>query len=169
VPWAAMAAPLQLVQRWFYSERPPLRRIGLRFCSPTLCQSADPARGRFPEPELVFKGLAEKWFTFTNVDPAEWPASINRIIEEAAIYAGELLRVSRYKLSTAVEHFRGRDGSAPFQKIGYIGTVEYVPERPASAAALRALGLLADYAFFAGVGYKTTMGMGQVQPLRFRS
>jgi CRISPR/Cas system endoribonuclease Cas6 (RAMP superfamily) len=24
---------------------------------------------------------------------------------------------------------------------------------------------LAQYAFFAGVGYKTTMGMGQVQPL----
>jgi CRISPR-associated endoribonuclease Cas6 len=168
-PWAASIPAAWLVNEWFNRVQPPPRRFGLRFCSPTMCQSSNPAHGLFPEPQLVFYGLAEKWLAFSASDADDWPPAINEFIEEAALGAGELLRVSRYNLTTAVEKFRSRDGAPPYQKIGYLSAIEYIAARHAGEAELRALGLLADYAFFAGIGYKTTMGMGQVQPLRFRS
>ncbi|MBI3490961.1 MAG: CRISPR system precrRNA processing endoribonuclease RAMP protein Cas6 [Acidobacteria bacterium] len=45
---------------------------------------------------------------------------------------------------------------------GFIGTCEYSVGPRAPEDVSRALHLLADFAFFCGVGLKTTMGMGQV-------
>jgi CRISPR/Cas system endoribonuclease Cas6 (RAMP superfamily) len=64
---------------------------------------------------------------------------------------------------------RQEHGTGPYLKIGYVGTIEYLAAKHADPLALRVFHLLADYAFFAGVGYHTTMGMGQVRPYWPRS
>jgi CRISPR-associated endoribonuclease Cas6 len=46
--------------------------------------------------------------------------------------------------------------------IGFKGRVTYTYPRQIDAPTRQALNALADFGFFAGVGYKTTMGMGQV-------
>jgi CRISPR/Cas system CMR-associated protein Cmr1 (group 7 of RAMP superfamily) len=47
-------------------------------------------------------------------------------------------------------------------RVGFLGRCDYALPPDASVDALRALRLLTAYAFFSGVGVKTTMGMGQV-------
>ncbi|MER3447216.1 MAG: hypothetical protein C4291_10400 [Candidatus Dadabacteria bacterium] len=47
-------------------------------------------------------------------------------------------------------------------KIGFKGTVEYRMGKKFTKEEKKQISTLADFAFFAGVGYKTTMGMGQV-------
>lgn len=139
----------------------PPRRIGFVFSSPTRCEASDPSRGLFPEPDLVFHGLAEKWLRFG----PEAPSVIGEILRDAGAVAARSLRVSRYALETMPVFFRGSAGRQPFVKIGFQGVVEYVADPEADPRALIVLRTLSDFAFFAGVGARTTMGMGQARPL----
>ena len=52
---------------------------------------------------------------------------------------------------------------AGYRQLGFVGACEFLPHRGVPADVVRVLHLLAAFAFFAGVGYKTTMGMGQVR------
>lgn len=43
---------------------------------------------------------------------------------------------------------------------GFVGTIRYeIPEKP---ALIEAVNILSRFAFYSGVGYKTTMGLGNV-------
>lgn len=139
----------------------PPRRIGFAFASPTRCEAADPSRGLFPEPDLVFHGLAEKWLRFA----PEPPSAIGEVLRCAGVIAARSLRISRYTLETSPVFFRGSAGRQAFTKIGFQGVVEYVADPEADPRALLVLRALSDFAFFAGVGARTTMGMGQTRPL----
>ena len=66
-----------------------------------------------------------------------------------------MIRISDYELRTELIHF------ARYKVIGFKGHVTYTCPREADVAFRRAINALADFAFFAGVGYKTTMGLGQ--------
>jgi CRISPR-associated endoribonuclease Cas6 len=119
-------------------------RVTLQFASPTSFRAGD-VQDILPKPERVFGSLFEAWQTFAPVpfDPA---------LAEALM----LIHASAYELRTELIHF------ARYKVIGFRGHVTYTYPRQLDALTRQALNALTDFAFFAGVGYKTTMGMGQV-------
>jgi CRISPR-associated endoribonuclease Cas6 len=101
----------------------------------------------FPLPRFVFLTLAEKWNRHSPV----------HLGEEIAQVLAERVLLSRYNLKTHMLDF-GR-----YRQIGFTGRCEFRIEAENGDLWGRVPHLLADFAFYAGVGYKTTMGMGQVQ------
>lgn len=123
--------------------------VRLAFLSPCTFRSRG-ARGQrnviFPEPSLVFSSLLSRWNAFA-------PESLRLALPD-----GAMPRISTYRLSTRPLGF----GS--YSETGFCGQATYEC-LTASEEERRKLNLLADFAFFAGVGAKTTMGMGQCKRL----
>ena len=121
----------------------PGRSVTLSFLSPTGFNS----QGRqmpFPLPELVFSSLLGKWRRW--IDGDAWPdleLCLSRI------------HVSRFVLKSAAE--KGKNGAI---HKGCLGRCRY-DLSPLGDAERRAVGALADFAFYAGVGYKVGQGLGQ--------
>ena len=106
-----------------------------------------------PQPELVFGSLLRRWNALSPVP----------IHPELRQWFQEALGISEVRrLSTRMLEF-GR-----FREKGFIGEVVFEALGPWTQEALRGLNALADFAFFAGVGHKTTMGMGQVRRVESR-
>lgn len=100
----------------------------------------------FPLPGLVFGSLASRWNAF-----APWALPSDRFAEF------ELLRVSRYELRTSVVKF------SRFVLLGFVGRITYTLPRDMPAPIVVMIAALGRYAPYAGVGYRTTMGMGGVE------
>lgn len=117
--------------------------ITLNFRSPTSFKQHKGIQP-FPLPELVFSNLQRRWNTFAPSDlqipEIEWQAL-----------------VSAFDLKTHA--FKLEGGS----EIGAQGWVRYrfLDQEQAAIASV-----LSHFAFFAGVGRKTSMGMGQTQLIR---
>ena len=136
-----------------WSEKPltPADRfITLDFCSPT----AFSRRGRaframhvLPDLYFVFGELARYWDHYTE----------NDTMEAARAFANECVVVARHEIATHMYDF-GRDR----KQVGFAGTVTFEIKEKNEPAFIRHLNRLADLAFYTGIGYKTTMGMGQV-------
>lgn len=105
----------------------------------------------FPEPALVFESLLAKWNTFApiRIDPG----SLRELLSEYGVL------VNRYRLESGVWRFRHH----PQQ--GFTGYCVY-EAKGAGPEERRILNALADFAFYAGVGHHTTMGMGQCRRMR---
>lgn len=114
--------------------------IQLQFMSPTSFKQAAGIQ-TFPLPELVFGSLLRKWNCFA---PEE--LRFPEITWQGL--------VSAYELKT---HALKLEGGA---EIGAQGWARY---RFKDTDQAKVAAVLANFAFFAGVGRKTTMGMGQVQ------
>ncbi|MFN3929723.1 MAG: CRISPR system precrRNA processing endoribonuclease RAMP protein Cas6 [Thermoflexus sp.] len=128
------------------------RQLELEFLSPTTFHSG----GRnvpVPLPDLVYGSLVEKWNDFS---PVAIPPEVRR-------FAQECLAISRYQLSTQVVPGKGEG-----IQIGFVGRCRYVVLR-ADPYWLAMVHALTDYAFYAGVGYQTTTGMGQARRREERS
>lgn len=114
--------------------------IQLKFLSPTSFKQQQGIQP-FPLPELVFGSLQRRWNAFApqelQLPPMEWQGF-----------------VSAYELKT---HALRLEGGA---EIGSQGWVRYRFPMPEQA---KVASILAHFAFFSGVGRKTTMGMGQTQ------
>lgn len=114
--------------------------IELEFFSPTSFKQEQQIQP-FPLPEMVFKSLHRRWNEFApkylQFPKVEWQSL-----------------VAMYELKTKT--FRMEGGA----EIGAVGWVRYRFPDPEQA---RIAMILAHFAFFAGVGRKTAMGMGQVQ------
>ncbi len=123
-------------------SHPPqvLNDIELQFLSPTSFKQNQGVQ-TFPLPELVFNSLHRRWNAFApeqyHLAPMEWNAL-----------------VSAYELKT---HALKMEGGA---EIGAQGWVRY---RFHEVEAAKMATILANFAFFSGVGRKTSMGMGQTQ------
>lgn len=120
----------------------PLQMI---FCTPTTFRQGD-LDLPLPVPRLVLGGLLEKWNRFS---PFPLPLDPESLERRVALSAGRV-RIRPFH--------DGRD-----EIRGFVGCAEFHVARSASAEERRALGALADFAFFAGVGRKTTHGMGLVR------
>ncbi len=145
-PWAGQTTYQALLRKTLPTEEPLPRHLELEFFSPTAFHSG----GRnvpLPLPDLVYGSLLEKWNEFA-------PATVS---PEVRRFAQECLAISRYELST-----RSVPGKGGGMQIGFVGYCRYTVLRadPYWVGILRAL---TDYAFYAGVGYQTTTGMGQVR------
>lgn len=142
-PWAGRSSYRALAERWLLGAAPP-PRVGLAFHSPTTFHS----QGRhvpLPLPELVFGSLLERWNAFAPLR-----------LDEVRGYAAEALAVSRYRLATRLVAVGGG------KQVGFVGECEYTALR-ADPYGLRQAHLLADFGFYAGVGHKTTMGLGRAR------
>lgn len=146
-PWAGIAAPRRLLD-----GADAARAIALRFATPTAFSlgtrsGAGKVVETLPRPELLFGGLLSAWNAFSGVplDPA-----LRRLIAERVV-------VSRFQLQSSAYRFRDH------VQIGAVGACTYDVKGQVPADALRQLNALADAALYLGVGYRTTMGMGQAR------
>jgi CRISPR-associated endoribonuclease Cas6 len=117
---------------------------------------------RLPLPKYVFPGLARRWQELAPPDLAHL-VNIERI--ERYVEADGII-IDDYDLRTHRVQFAGHP------QRGFLGTCTYQlrgPDEPITPDAplpvRRQIFLLAMLAFYTGIGYKTTMGMGQVRPL----
>jgi CRISPR-associated endoribonuclease Cas6 len=104
-----------------------------------------------PWPRLVFQSLANKWNAFAPMQLwINW-ADFDRQVT-----------VARFDLKTKLLDFGG------FRQVGFVGECWFLIDPEARVPLRHALYTLAQFAFYAGVGRKTTMGMGMVRPLGSR-
>jgi len=137
---------------------PPPDSVTLRFLTPTTFRRSPPPDGPFgdrsydlpfPLPSLVFGGLLRLWNAF---GPQPLP-------EELRAFARDCIVVSRYQLRTErVDFGSGRRGRVG----GFVGACRFAI-RSAEVAWRQRIGLLAVFAPFAGVGWRTAMGLGQTR------
>ena len=126
----------------------PAESVGLRFVSPTGFKR-DGRQFFLPLPELIFGDLLRKWRLF--LDPTGWPG-----FEDALIR----IELRNYRIESRAARLR-QDRVIR----GFCGEAEFALPS-AGEAGDAALSALAGLAFFTGVGYKTTQGMGEVWPFR---
>jgi CRISPR-associated endoribonuclease Cas6 len=145
-PWAGFAEKEQLLLR---DELP--ERLTMEFASPTAFNlGTAPGSGAsyalFPTPILVFDSLARKWREYVSAE-----IELGYVEDVASE-----VRVSDYRLQTQTLQWKGH-----VQK-GFAGRCAY-DLRNLAPDGRRLLTALADFAFYAGVGGKTTQGMGQTR------
>ncbi len=148
-PWAGYASWEELAAR-----AQPMREITLDFVSPTAFSFGEKPWGRqmvvLPLPELVFGSLARTWNTYA-------PAPLRMNAKALERYSAEHVVIKQIAhLQTRMLNFGGRP------QIGFVGRVTYGLMGENDIARLQ-LNVLADFAFYGGVGYKRTMGMGQAR------
>jgi CRISPR-associated endoribonuclease Cas6 len=111
----------------------------------------------FPEPQYVFESLAKQWELFA---PAHLRMEAHSVTPRAlATWCEEQVIVTRYSLETSYLP------SSKFGQAGFQGKVTYEVKGMPTAPEAQWLTPLARFALFAGVGYKTAMGMGQTRCL----
>ncbi|NLF14155.1 MAG: CRISPR system precrRNA processing endoribonuclease RAMP protein Cas6 [Anaerolineaceae bacterium] len=155
-PWAAGATFEGLVQQFTLAADVP-RTVGLRFLSPTAFRVTGKKRAvPLPLPALVFGGLVDKWNAFA---PIQVHPDVRRFAEEC-------LAVSSYGLETRRVLF-GEDGERGAYS-GFVGRCHYYVEVP-DRYWMGLIQLLAGFSLYAGVGVRTTMGLGQARKLEPRS
>jgi CRISPR-associated endoribonuclease Cas6 len=134
-------------------------RMDVRFYSPTAFRELSP-RGRKtrnqPSIDLVrcYQSWLNKWNAFA-------PMQIDkpRLLDFVNNHAGLIAAEAESRMLDFGKH----------KEVGFVGNCAYqfFGKRPADddteVEMLRLVNLLADFAFYCGTGYKTTMGMGQTR------
>ena len=138
-------------------------RYSFEFTTPTAFSMGQKSWGRllrvFPEPHYVFESLARQWDLFA---PAHLRMETAQMTPRAlAAWCEEQLVVSRYDLESSYLP------SSKFGQAGFQGTITYEVKGIPTAPEAQWLSPLARFALFSGIGYKTTMGMGQARCLSF--
>jgi len=126
--------------------------IGLRFVTPTTFKLAGSRLNiPLPSPRLVFQSLANRWNAFSPIPLwIDWPDFERRVT------------VAKCDVRTRLLDF------GHFRQVGFVGECWFLIDPQAKLPLRHALYTLAQFAFYAGVGRKTTMGMGMVRPLQGR-
>lgn len=137
-----------IVATHLLKETNPERRLKIEFVTPVVFNQ-NHMNMPFPLPELVFGSLIDKWNAFS-------PISIRQDIREFC-YSG--LGVSYFNLRSRRSQILEQN-----QPVGGKGDVQYVVTRY-DRYWTSIIQLLTDYAFYAGVGRFTTLGLGQARRL----
>ncbi len=145
-PWAGQTTYEALAAQHLLPGAPPAPHVELEFAAPTAFRSGG-LTVPVPLPGLVYGSLVDRWNAFAPV----------AVSEEVRRFAEECLAISRYELST-----RAVPGKGEALRIGCVGRCRYVAVNR-DRYWLGLIQLLTDYAFYAGVGAQTTMGMGQAR------
>lgn len=146
-PWAGYSSWEELACR-----ARPGPEVTLEFASPSAFSFGQQAWGKkiivLPEPRLVFGSLVRSWNRLA-------PAPLQVDARALDSYLEEHVVVKRVAdLSTQMLRF------AKSPQVGFVGQVTFGLMADNDIARLQ-LNMLADFAFYSGVGMKTTMGMGQ--------
>lgn len=134
---------------WQELARLPTRSLlPLIFASPTAFNMSGNYFALVPEPPFVWESLLRTWNRYA-------PAHLVRekqVLRDVLMWG---ITVTDCDLSTHTLHF------PTYTQKGFTGTCTYALQEEDEQTAC--LAQLAAFARFAGVGYKTTMGMGQVR------
>ena len=161
VVYAAEETPIAAWQRWVGASSfemlvaqhmmQPRQPTGfrLRFAAPTVFRS-NKAYVPLPLPQLLVQSLVRRWNAFADIP----------LHPQVVDFAEQHVLVSQYRLHTEQVRFRkgGRESVTP----GFKGRCRY-RFRKHDGYHTGAILALAAFAFYAGVGKQTTMGMGQVR------
>ncbi|MBD2319491.1 CRISPR-associated endoribonuclease Cas6 [Phormidium tenue] len=138
-PWSNFATYQQIFDRASETER----NITFHLATPTAFR-----QGKYDSPlptrDNVFKSLCDRWNTYSEI-----PISPEII---------EYIFPSRFEIKTEV--VKNYDTHS---FIGCVGEIGYRILGDASPETIKQINALADFAMFAGIGRKTTMGMGMVR------
>ncbi len=137
----------------------PVPTVRLRFVTPTAFNVGDKQFTLFPEPALVWDSFLRVWNLYAppacKIEEAD-KESLREFVKSQVV-------VSDYELQTVTQHFPS------FVQKGFVGVCTYKIKLDKNGKFSPDLGLtsqiagLTQFARYAGVGYKTTMGMGQVR------
>ena len=141
-PWAGEETLTEIL------AAPPTNKVRLHFHSPTCFSLGDRRFEYLPRADLVFDSLMRRWELVTGLPV---PEKVQAVLQES-------LLASRFELRTEVWHFR------KYIKAGAVGTCVYTLVGQVPDESLTWVSRLARFAFYSGVGYKCTMGMGQTRP-----
>lgn len=147
-PLCGQASYGELAQHHLLRRKKVSPHVRLFFASPTTFRSAG-KNVPLPLPGLVFGSLVDRWNAFS---PVTLPSEIRA-------YAEEHMAISQCRLRTSMIDIAGG------RQVGFTGSCAYVAV-DTDPYWLRILHLLSAFAFFSGVGYKTTMGLGQTHSRR---
>ena len=145
--------------------QPRPSRVALEFLTPTSFKgqfAAQPIARNLPLPipSLVFQSLARKWQAFA--PPELRLASLSEGPETTEDLLTQVIQLA------SLDSFEIRSHTEDFQdkvEAGFTGRCEFSLPSQAPQRLKAALRLLAEYAFFAGVGRETTWGRGQARPV----
>lgn len=147
-PWVQESTFLEILNNGLARARRGELEVEFRFLSPTSFSLAESRLSMpLPWPRLVFQSLAQRWNAFSPV-----PLWINWLEFDRCVSISDC-RVRTYRVDF------GR-----FGEIGFVGTCRFVLAKGTELELRRSLHALAEFAFFSGVGKKTSMGMGFVVP-----
>jgi CRISPR-associated endoribonuclease Cas6 len=137
-PWANACSYSQLYDRTSASEK----TINFVFATPTAFRQGS-FDNALPTRDLVFKSLLQRWNKYSGIEFS------SEFIE--SIYP------SFFNIKTEI----ASDSRSKF--IGCVGEISYRIMGDVEVEAIKAINALAEFALYAGVGRKTTMGMGMVR------
>ncbi|NUQ04761.1 MAG: CRISPR system precrRNA processing endoribonuclease RAMP protein Cas6 [Anaerolineae bacterium] len=153
----------QLIDR--NREVEPARSFALTFRSATTFRSSGVVFP-LPRPDLVFGSLLNRWIAFTSHRLRDLPE------DQVMVFLTHHIVISGYRLETAT--YKGKQGST---EAGFVGEAAFdllrasdhlKKHQPELEALLRrdfvwfarTVSLLVDFAYYSGIGRKTTNGMG---------
>lgn len=149
-PWAGTTTFATLMQQHTLPDV-LAPSVTLRFVSPTAFHAND-LFVPLPLPRLVFEGLLRRW---NSTAPATLPIELSRFAEEC-------VAISRHELRSERVSFGDDPPQGAFP--GFLGTASYA-FRIKDRYWMGLIHLLGAFAFYAGVGLRTTMGLGQARKL----
>lgn len=161
-PWAGQIAYQDLAAPYLLGGRTSLgSTLRMEFVSPTTFRS----QGRYlplPQPELVFGSLLDRWQAFA-------PVALH---PDTRRFAAEAIALSRYELRTrGMPYVKAGERGSRGETSGHYPTIVGFTGRVIFAVLnrdrywLNVLHLLTAFAFYSGIGYQTTAGLGQVRQI----
>ena len=155
-PWAGRTTYQDLFSRFLGPSSKHPHRIGIEFASATGFRfSPSPNKSSrtwpVPMPNWVFGNLLRHWQSYS---PDKFLDSHNKAFFE---FVNNSLVLTRYKLETRAIPFKDN-----IPHMGCVGEAHYIlieQDRYWQGT----LHLLTAFAFYAGIGYQTTIGMGQTR------
>jgi CRISPR-associated endoribonuclease Cas6 len=153
-PLADQYSYQEMAGQAFFNPASPSRELAFNFASPVyFATSLHPGQKNdaphsselpYPAVEYVIGSLLERWNTFA---PMAFPAEVRRYAVESLVVRRFALRSRTVNVAGGVH--TGSVGQISFRSLNY------------DRYWMSLLHILARYAFYAGVGAKTTMGLGQ--------
>ncbi|WP_368493436.1 CRISPR-associated endoribonuclease Cas6 [Marinitoga sp. 1154] len=137
--WAGVLSIDELLSKKDYSNK-----IKLKFYTPTLFRVGD-KHLRYPDAKKIYTGLLNK---FNKYSEYKFNESIKEEFSNIKII-NKRIRKKRVFINN-------------FYLEGFVGDVEFEISQ-GNNELLKIVNILSEFSFYAGIGYKTTMGMGQVR------
>lgn len=143
-PDAGQASYEEMLARWERGKNPAT--VILQFLSPTTFRVGQ-FEQPFPLPRWVFGSLFASWNAFS--PPSLALEDLREALDEWVVLSNFVGKTRRVELGG-------------HRTVGFVGKCTYRAVRPIPELR-RLLGLLGEFAFYAGVGWHTTYGLGQAR------
>ncbi|MHA2621495.1 MAG: CRISPR-associated endoribonuclease Cas6 [bacterium JZ-2024 1] len=143
-PWSQRKSFSQI-----YEDANPEHAFTLQFATPTTFRQGD-LDLPLPVPKLIFQGLLTRWNAFSGIP---FPEDLVEVFER-------FVAIQEHSLKTLPFN----DGRVIIP--GFVGKVTFKIIGKLPSETLHQINCLADFAFYAGVGRKTTHGMGLTRKIR---